>query len=152
MLKNKYAELLPPLSSEEFDALSASIKNDGIREAIIIDEDENILDGVHRYKICPSAPTRTITGLTEAEKQAFVLQVNFTRRNLSPSQKVEVRKSMQKIAKELRNEDPKKNTQARIAAMLGVGLETVSRWLRKGTNSHMGNASVPDARVSGEVS
>jgi hypothetical protein len=42
-------------------------------------------------------------------------------------------------------------TQAKIAAMLGVGLETVSRWLRKGTNSHMGNASIPDARVKVSV-
>jgi hypothetical protein len=53
--------------------------------------------------------------------------------------------AMMKIAKALRDEDPKKNTQAKIAARLGVGQQTVSDWF--GTNTGPGNTSVPDARV-----
>ena len=47
----------------------------------------------------------------------------------------------------MREEDPKKNTQARVAALLGVARETVRDWF--GTNGGDANTSAPapDARV-----
>lgn len=133
MAKNKkygldFAELLPPLSTEEFNALRADIKENGVRDAVIVDEDGNVLDGKHRLKIDPKAPTRTVKGLTDAEKQAFVFQVNFSRRNLSSVQKREALRTMKSVAKSLREEDAKKNTQARVARLLGVARNTVSDW------------------------
>ena len=55
--------------------------------------------------------------------------------------------AMQAVAKELREENPKKNTQARVAKLLGVGQQTVSDWF--GTNTGSGNTSDPtsDART-----
>ena len=50
----------------------------------------------------------------------------------------------------LRTEDAKKNTQARVAVVLGVARETVRDWF--GTNGGAANTSVPkpDARVKVE--
>src|SRR5688572_13194201 len=100
-------QLLPPLSSEEYDALKASIARDGIRDPVIEDEAGNVLDGNQRLKIDPNAPRRRITGLTEAEKKAFVFQANFTRRNLSPSQKEECNAKRAEVARALRDEGKK---------------------------------------------
>jgi len=146
-----FADLLPPLSTEEFDALKADIKTNGQRDPVLVDEDGNILDGHHRQKIDPKAKTRVIRGLTEAEKKAFVFRVNFCRRNLSPTQKAKARKQMQAVAKALRQEDAKKWTQTKVAGALGVARQTVAVWLAE---KGMRNASIgithtpaPDAKV-----
>ena len=47
-LKFPFSDLLPPLSTEEFEALKASIKAEGIRAPIDVDEVGNVLDGFHR--------------------------------------------------------------------------------------------------------
>jgi len=72
-----------------------------------------------------SAPRKIIRGLTTAEKKAFVFQCNFARRNLSVNQKEVAHEAMKAIARELRQENPKKNTQKVVARMLGVARETV---------------------------
>lgn len=69
----------------------------------------------------------------------------MARRNLSPSQRAEVREKMIAVAKALRAEDPKKNTLKRVATLLGVSFQSVSQWLT--TNSIDGNTCIPDARV-----
>ncbi len=150
MSKNHYAELLPPLSTQEYDALKASIKAEGIRIPIVVDEDGNILDGFHRFKIDAKAPRKVLRGLTEAEKMAFVFEANLTRRNLSVNQKKEAAKEMRKIANALRKENPKKNTQAKVAARLGVGQQTISDWWQSTrkrkttTTTGAGNRRTPD--------
>ncbi len=92
---------------------------------MIVDEEDNVLDGYNRLRIDPKAPKRVIKGLTEAEKKAFVFQANFARRNLSPAHKKDALRLMKAIAKELREE---KNTQATIARRLGVERSTVAKW------------------------
>ena len=137
-----FAELLPPLSGSEFDALTASIKTDGVRVPIIVDEAGNILDGHHRYRIAPDAPRRVVKGLTDAGKRAYVLSSNLHRRNLSSDQKTELRKTLIEIAGALKAEG---RTQEDIAAMLGVAQRTVSDWLIN--NSGAAKAYNPDVRV-----
>ena len=125
-LKQPYRDLLPPLSTTEFEALKASIEKDGVREPIVTDEDGVILDGHHRYIIDPKAPTRVEYGLTENEKVAYVLASNMRRRNLSPDQKGELRKKQVAAAEALKEEG---KTQAEIGVWLGVARETVRDWL-----------------------
>lgn len=144
-LKQPYRDLLPPLSTEEFEALKADIKANGVLAPILVDEDGNILDGHHRYKIDKDAPRKVIRGLSEDEKQAMVIRSNLTRRNLSPEQKREVAKQQREIAKRLRELDAKKWTQKRLAELLGIGQQTVSDWFSNNTES--GISSKPDARV-----
>jgi len=145
-LTTNYCDVLPPLSTEEREALKASIKAEGVRVPICVDEDGNILDGKHRYSIDKNAPRQVIKGLTETEKFAFVYQANFARRNLSFSQKTDQRKKMKAIAKQLREDNPKKNTQKRVARLLGVSQPTISQWWDINT-IESNNAYKPDART-----
>lgn len=142
-LKRPFEHLLPPLSQEEFDSLRSDIQFLGMFDPIIIDEDNNILDGHHRHKINPNGETKVVAGLTLAEKKAFVQSSNFKRRNLSPDQKSEVRKNMIATARELREEDPHKWTQAKIGEFLGVCQSTVSGWFL----SNIDADNPKDARV-----
>jgi transcriptional regulator with XRE-family HTH domain len=131
-LKTPHAELVPPLSTAEFEVLKADIKANGVRVPVEIDEDSNILDGHHRYKCDKDAPTVVIAGLTELEKKAYVIKANVARRNLSPSQKKDLRKKQQKLCKELKAD--KSYTQAKLAVMLGVSRRTIDEWLEDTTN------------------
>ena len=141
-----FADLLPPLSTDEFNALKADIKANGVRDPVWIDEDGNVLDGRHRLKIDPKAPTRIAKGLTEAQKEAFVWRSNFATRNLSPEVKRELDKQRKATAIRLRDED--KLTQAVIAREIGAPRQTVSDWLSKTrSNAGSGNASTVDVRV-----
>jgi DNA modification methylase len=138
-----YGGLLPPLSTEEFAALKADIKLNGVLQAVVVDERGEILDGRHRLKIDPKAPRKVVRGLSPAEKQAFVFRSNFVRRNLSPEQKREALNRMRRVAKDLRDEDKKKWTNAKVGAALGVSEITVRRWREDGTNRHKSNSSDP---------
>jgi len=145
MLKQPYKDWLQPLSTDEFEALKADVKLRGVLQPVIVDEIGNILDGHHRYKCDKNAPTVVLDGLSEGEKKAFVISSNNKRRNLTPEQKAENRKRSIEIAKELKSEDPKKWTQAKIAVALGVGRQTIYDWLDT-SNAGDGKAS-NDARV-----
>jgi transposase-like protein len=127
-LRTPFAYLVPPLSAEEFASLGAQLRGDGQTDPVIIDEDANILDGHNRYKILGDAvTTKVMSGLSPAEKKAFVFR-RTVRRNLSEDQRRAMRETMKTVAFEMRSEDPKKNTQQRIADKFGVTKGTVSRW------------------------
>lgn len=140
-------DILPPLAAQEFSALKADIKENGVRVPIDVDEDGNILDGRHRFKIDKNAPRRVVKGLTAAEKEAFVFRANFVRRNLSPEAKREALKRMRETASKLRAEDARKWTQARVAAALGVARETVRNWFMPNGQKAKAHKPKPDARV-----
>lgn len=124
-LKTPYSDLLPPLSTEEFAALEADIRANGVREAVVVDEVGNVLDGHHRLKIDPDASRRVVSGLTDDEKQAFVIRANMARRNLSPSQKQELLAKQKALAGRLREAG---KTQEEVAVLLGVARQTVGYW------------------------
>lgn len=137
-------ELLPPLTTDEFAALKADIKANGVHDPIVVDDDGEILDGHHRSRIDNQAPRRVIGDMSEAEKEAFVFCANFNRRNLSPSQKQDARKKMMAIAKALKAED-KANTQAVIARKMGVARTTVESWFVR--NDKCVNTHTLDSKV-----
>ena len=145
-LSTPFRGLLPPLSAEEFSSLKDDIKSHGVLQPVVIDEIGNILDGHHRYRVDKNAPTVSITGLSDAEKRAFVQSSNMKRRNLSPEQKAEVRQQMIATAKALKEEDSKKWTQVKIAKAFGVSREVVSDWLDISNGSP--TKAYIDARVS----
>lgn len=147
-LKTPFVDLLPPLSTAEFEALRLKIEREGFNPhcPVLVDEDGNILDGHNRYAIFPDAPTKTLHGLSEAEKQARVITENFARRNLSPEQKRELDKTRKAIARELKKE---KWNQEEIARLFGVTQQTVSLWLGEEvvTNTSACISYHPDSRV-----
>jgi ParB-like chromosome segregation protein Spo0J len=145
-LKTPYADLLPPLKTSERDALAADIVINGVIHPVVIDEDDNILDGHHRYEIDRNAPTRVVTGLTEDEKQAYTIRANLARRNLSPEQARDVGKKQKAIAKRLREATPPW-TQERIATLLGVTQQAVAAWFSNTTDCNAKPQPKVDARV-----
>jgi 16S rRNA G966 N2-methylase RsmD len=143
MATKKFADLLPDLSKEEFEALKADIKQRGVLVPVFVDEEGNILDGRHRLKIDPKAPRTVVTGLTDAEKEAFVFRSNNARRNLSQAQKKELLKRMKETAVRLKEQDKKHWTDKRIGEALGVARETVRDWFAKPkkTNTSIGGSA-----------
>jgi hypothetical protein len=87
--------LIPPLRGEEFEQLSANIRSEGCREALLVwhrmPEDEYILvDGHNRYAICQQFQIAfrihqvQFTDLEEV--RMFMINNQLGRRNLSPEQ------------------------------------------------------------------
>ena len=88
-----YANLFPMQSDEEIQLLADDIAKHGLRQPIIIDKDEQILDGRNRSAACAIAQVKPLCEPfvgTEAELLAYVVSVNVHRRHLSTSQRAEI--------------------------------------------------------------
>jgi hypothetical protein len=81
-----YALMLPGLTPAEYRALKANIERFGILYPVITDEDDLVLDGVHRVRIAAELgiePRVSQMGqLTEQEKLQLAIGVNVCRRHL----------------------------------------------------------------------
>lgn len=124
-----FADILPPLSTEERAALAADLEARGQLDPIYVDEEGNVLDGHNRLDLVDDPWVETISGLgSREEKEAFVLSRNLKRRNLSPDQKEHVRKAMKATAKKLREQDPTTWTQEKLAVTFGVSQPLIAAW------------------------
>jgi ParB/Sulfiredoxin domain len=89
---HRFALLVPEPSAAELEELTADIKENGLRDPVIIFEGE-ILDGRSRQKACHKADVKLRTELfdpkTQGDPLAFVVSKNFKRRQLqmSPGEK-----------------------------------------------------------------
>lgn len=126
--KYEFTVLFPDLPSnttaEEDEALKRDIEQNGILAPIRVDEKLGIIDGVRRAKIAAELGLKVIPfvihpNLSEQDKKALAITLNANRRNWSKEDK-------QKIAITLRQEQ---FSLRRIADVLGVGSETVRRWV-----------------------
>lgn len=115
-------QFLPSLNLDEYEALRESIRENGVIESILVDEEGNVIDGHHRLKVCEElgieCPRRALMGLSDEQKQDLSLELNLHRRQLTKEQKKE-------IAANLREQGW---TQERIGKALGVDRSTISRW------------------------
>jgi len=152
-LKTPYAELLPPLSTEEFEALKADLKANGQQQAVVIDDEENVLDGHNRYEILGGkARTQVLPGcarMSPAERKAYALRVNLNRRHLSPTQKAALeREVLIPLANELRwgpewetEKGKPVHSEAEVGRLLGRPQQTVSDWTHRNiSTTGAGNA------------
>ena len=84
-------QLLPPLAPEILAQLEASIREHGVEDPIVVDEDGNTLDGHHRRLLAERLgipyETRVVAGLSEDEKKLFAIRRNTERRQLSKAQR-----------------------------------------------------------------
>ena len=109
----EYEKILPKLSGEEFEALKASIWNDGQLYPIIINQKGVILDGHNRYHVCVElkfAPkTFTMPFDDPLVEKKFVIEVNLKRRHLNLFQKAEMGMLLMDIEKLLAKQRQEKN-------------------------------------------
>jgi hypothetical protein len=85
------AEIFPPMPEEAFAALVADIRENGLREAIILHEGK-VLDGRNRYLACLELGIEPITKLWDqrGDPLSYVVSKNLHRRHLSESQRAMV--------------------------------------------------------------
>lgn len=88
---HELAELIPPMTEQEFAELKAGIERKGYLpdEPVVVFEGK-ILDGRHRYKACREigieAPTRLFGG-SEDDAKDYVISKNLDRRHLTTGQR-----------------------------------------------------------------
>jgi 16S rRNA G966 N2-methylase RsmD len=108
--KRQYAALVRGLSSQEYQSLKKSIKENGQHVPIIVNSENIILDGHHRFRICkelgikPITVTRKFENEDKLQEQLFVINCAVEGRQLNDFEKIELRLKakpiIQKIAKQ----------------------------------------------------
>lgn len=126
--------LFPRLSGNEFQNLVNDIKQNGLREPIII-HDEMILDGGNRYRACIEAGIDPeFMKFGGGNLVAYVLSANLHRRHMTPGQQAAIVASAQDWAMAQPAYRPEKDrhvaglsTTADRAAQSGASLRTQER-------------------------
>ncbi len=101
----EYEKLVFPMSSDEYNSLKESIKNDGLWIPILCNKDGIILDGHHRFRACIELKLQTKFAIREFDnkllEKKFVIECNLKRRQLNDFQKAELGISLLAIEQEL---------------------------------------------------
>ena len=91
---NTFSELVPEMTTQEYDDLVNSIRKQGVRQPIHILSDKTVLDGRHRVRACKEIGINEIQALshelTEDEAIRFVTDTAVERRNLTSAQKIDI--------------------------------------------------------------
>ena len=135
-------QVLPDLTTEEYNSLKSDIAERGVMVPIELDEYGNVLDGHHRLRICAELgivdyPKIIRTGMSEPEKRAHARKLNMLRRHLTQEQRRE-------LVREQLRETPEVSDR-QIAAGLGVDKNTVNaqrKMLESGGEIHHLNTSI----------
>ena len=100
----EYSSLVYSLSTSEYELLKNSISTKGLHLPIIINQDNVILDGHNRLKICqelgiePKFEVKKF--LDPLQEKEFVIEINLKRRHLNSFQIAELEYKMEEIYKE----------------------------------------------------
>ena len=88
----------------EYQVLKQSISNKGLHLPIIVNQDNVILDGHHRYKICKELYIKPLFEVKRfdnpLDEKEFVIEINLKRRQLNDFQKAELAYELENIEKE----------------------------------------------------
>ena len=137
-------QVMPPLSSEEYQELHDDIKVNGVLEPIHVDEEGVVIDGHHRSKIANElgipCPVITHDDLDDAGKRSLAFTLNLKRRHLNREQ----RRAL--IAESLKSDPQLSNREH--ARRTGADHKTVQS-VRETTES-TGEIPQSDERVSGD--
>lgn len=91
---NTFSELVPEMTTHEYDDLVNSIRKQGVRQPIHILSDKTVLDGRHRVRACKEIGIKEIQALVhelkEDEAIRFVTDTAVERRNLTSAQKIDI--------------------------------------------------------------
>jgi ParB-like chromosome segregation protein Spo0J len=123
--KTPYVDLLPQLTDEDYQELKEDIRANGVMYPVVIDDDNNVIDGHHRLRIAaelgiPYSDVRKkqVEGLPEEKRRELAYNLNLHRRQLTQQQK-------RKLIAKLLKTDPEKSDRA-IAEQAGVTNKTAA--------------------------
>ena len=144
-----FSELVPEMTTQEYDDLVNSIRKQGVRQPIHILSDKTVLDGRHRVRACKEIGIKEIQALlhelTEDEAIKFVTDTAVERRNLTKEQKVDIILKSEVLIKGIEDEAKKRiksgkstlgpigpkvdkgRTNEKIAELAGTSKNTVTR-------------------------
>ncbi len=138
-----YIDLLPPLRSDEFDALKQDIEVNGQQVPIMVTPDGIVIDGHHRLRVCRELGlVPLVREVVTAYPEGMAIKMNLVRRNLSPDQQSVVRHQQQTLAAKMAQDGM---TQVEIGKALGVSQQSVAKWAE--TFTTRSNGFRPDNRV-----
>jgi hypothetical protein len=81
-----FAASFPMLEGEELDQLVDDIRENGLRNPIVLNSIGQIIDGRNRFKACLYADVKPTFITIESDPIAYILSANVTRRHLLKSQ------------------------------------------------------------------
>ena len=144
-----FSELVPEMTTQEYDDLVNSIRNQGVRQPIHILSDKTVLDGRHRIRACKEIGINEIQALVhkldEMKAIEFVVDTAVERRSLTKEQKIDIVLRSSELIKTLESkakqgsrsdltsgsmEPEVKRTNERIGEMTGTSKATVTRMRR----------------------
>jgi hypothetical protein len=96
-LNTPFADVMPSLSAEQYAELKSGIEQSGLAISILVDEDNNIIDGHHRYRACSELGvefrTELISGIGDHQaKRMKIRALNLAVRNLSVADRERLRR------------------------------------------------------------
>ena len=103
-LNPEYSNLISPLKDLEYNSLRISVNEKGLYLPIIINQDNVLLDGHHRFQICKELGIEPRFEVKKFEdpldERQFVIDINDKRRHLNDFQKAELAYELEKIESE----------------------------------------------------
>ena len=139
-VEDKYRDAVPPLDAADRKNLRDSIRQHGIREPLIVDADDWLLDGHHRLAVAQELnldqiPVLKISRpLPLADGVTYAIEANLHRRHLTEYQKLEMGQNIiaqeeqrARNAKRAGKKTAGGRTSERIAARLNMSKDSVKR-------------------------
>lgn len=124
-------QVMPPLSSEEYQELHDDIKINGVLEPIHVDEEGVVIDGHHRSKIANElgipCPVIAHDDLDDAGKRSLAFTLNLKRRHLNRDQRRALIAESLKSDPQLSNREHARRTGADHKTVSVVRSESASR-------------------------
>ncbi|NLF77721.1 MAG: ParB/RepB/Spo0J family partition protein, partial [Chloroflexi bacterium] len=145
----RYADWLPPLAEDEFDGLTASIREHGIQQPVVayrlLNNHFDVVDGLHRLKVAQALeldlaqiPLNILDQATSVKEQkALAWSLNADRRHLTKEQR-------QARAGELRKQGLSYRA---IGEQLGVSHEVIRKDVQEATVNEL-TVDLPERVVS----
>ena len=124
-----FPSLLRPLTDSERQSLKNSIRKSGVEVAVVVDEDDGIIDGGNRATIAEEVGLKNIRtdmrkGLTAEQKIQLALDLNDARRHLSGTDRKQIKKDTPRLIAEALKANPEKANTV-IAEEVGADDKTV---------------------------
>lgn len=143
----EFSALIPPLTTEERDALETSLVAGGCRDALVVWHGHDILlDGHNRLAICRKHGieyrTASVALPDRASAKVWIIKNQFARRNLTPYQRAELALELEPVIAEQARERQREGgrekavqksaqaeskTRDEVAKLAGVSHDTIAK-------------------------
>lgn len=153
-LGTPFADVMPALPDDKYAALRADIEQAGLIKSIIVDENDNILDGHHRYRACCELGieirTEAYRGVGgDGDKRLRIIALNLAERELSKPERKRLDDERKKQGLRLMADG---RGLREVARLCGKALSTIQGWRDSEAGDRSGHQMQPVSKTSKSVS